>query len=209
MKSKELKSGIDEIRSFGGPIELRQEGDGMPIIRGYAAKYGVLSEFMLGWRERIEPGAFDDRLKDDVRALINHDGIPLARTRSSTLSLSVDSDGLIYEFTPPDTEEARTLVAGIERGDIDQSSFAFRTTRDKWEFIEDEEQGMIRSIKGFTRLRDVSVVTFPAYPDTEAFVKRSIDREVAEAFEDYQRNQEGHYKDQATVMRELARVICE
>ena len=55
-----------------GTIEVREsEGDEM-TLEGYAAVFN--SETDLGaFREVIRPGAFDDVMDNDVRALINHD----------------------------------------------------------------------------------------------------------------------------------------
>jgi len=79
-------------------------------------------------REIILPGAFDDVLNDDVRALFNHDSsMILARSKNGegTLQIGVDETGLYYEFEPPDTQVGRDLMTSIQRGDVDQSSFGF------------------------------------------------------------------------------------
>lgn len=167
-----------EIRTFesGFTIEARaEEGADVPIIRGHAAVFDKLSENLGGFRERIAPGAFDSVLEDDVRALFNHDGnLILGRTRAGTLRLFLDDVGLGYELTPPDTQAGRDLMTSIKRGDVSQSSFAFRVAAggDSWD--EDEDGVIIRTITKFGRLFDVSPVTFPAYPDTSV-AARSLD----------------------------------
>ena len=50
----------------------------------------------------------------------------------------------------------------IDRGDVDQMSFAFQVMRDRWETIEDK---LVRTLEEVA-LYDVSPVTFPAYPQT-------------------------------------------
>src|SRR5690606_29136668 len=108
-----------------------------PVISGHAAVFDTLSEPMWGFREKIAPGAFDDVLEDDVRALFNHDpNFILGRTRSGTLKIAVDMRGLQYEIDPPDTQPARDLIVSMERGDVSQSSFAFIVAEDDWD--EDE-----------------------------------------------------------------------
>lgn len=175
------KDSTEEVRMISGTVEVfraEPEGDeaqSMPTLRGYAAKFNTLSEFMWGVRERFLPGAFDGRLEDDVRALFDHEGVPMARTKSGTLSLQIDETGLAYEFTPPDTEAARSLVAAIERGDIDGASIRFGLSRDGYDYVSDEKDGEIREIKRVDRLRDISIVTFPAYPDASAELQRSLD----------------------------------
>lgn len=171
-----------ERRFFDGGLEIRGDlkkpgGAAVVGLRGYAAKFNVLSENLGGFRETILPGAFDDVLNDDVRALFNHDpNIVLGRTVAGTLRVFQDDAGLGYEVEMPDTPQARSLVTSIERGDVSQSSFAFRIARpDGDEWVEDEKTGAItRTIKKFARLYDVSPVTYPAYPDATVG-KRSLE----------------------------------
>ena len=125
--------------------------------------FNRMSENLGGFREIIAPGAFDSVLQDDVRALFNHDpNYLLARSTSGTLKLSVDEQGLRYEFEPPNTTAGRDLVESMKRGDISQSSFAFTVAKDSWE---ERDGGVVRTINKVERLFDVSPVTYPAYPD--------------------------------------------
>lgn len=156
-----------EKRHFA--CELRAEGEDSPEIRGYGAIFNSRSENLGGFREVIAPGAFDSVLDDDVRALFNHDeNIILGRTKSGSLSLSVDSRGLSYVITPPNTATVRDLVLEpMRRGDINQSSFGFSVASggDQWE--EDDDGVIVRTITKIKRLWDVSPVVFPAYSDTQ------------------------------------------
>lgn len=160
-----------ERRFFeSGKIEIRKT-DGnekaSPItLRGYAAKFDAMSENLGGFREQIAAGAFADVLKDDVRALFNHDANQvLGRTTAGTLRIAQDSTGLYYEVDLPDTQAARDLATSIERGDVSQSSFAFRVAPNGDSWNENEDGVIIRTITKFARLYDVSPVTYPAYPD--------------------------------------------
>jgi len=147
-----------------GTIELRDD-DGEQRISGYAAVFNTLSENLGGFREQIAPGAFDPVMDNDVRALFNHEPhLILGRTTADTLQLSLDDTGLRYTIDPPDTQYARDLVKSIERRDVTQSSFAFRVQDDNWD--EDDDGRLIRTIREFKRLYDISPVTYPAYPDT-------------------------------------------
>tara|TARA_R100000654_G_scaffold21267_2_gene42887 strand:+ start:2348 stop:3934 length:1587 start_codon:yes stop_codon:yes gene_type:complete len=141
-------------------------------VVGYASVFvdsdgrAALSENLGGFREKIDPEAFNSVLENDVRALFNHDpNYILGRTTSGTLKLSVDKRGLKYSFTAPDTSYGRDLMVSLERGDISQSSFGFIVEEDSWD--EDSEGATIRTIKKVGRLLDVSPVTYPAYPDAE------------------------------------------
>ncbi len=154
-----------EQRSF--KVEMRVSGDQKPKIEGYAAVFEQLSEEMWGFREKIRAGAFLNVLRDDVRALFNHDpNMVLGRNRAGTLKLEEDAKGLKIEIEPPDTQMARDLLESIRRGDINQMSFMFLTKTDEW--TKEADGTITRTLVEFERLLDVSVVTFPAYPQTSA-----------------------------------------
>ena len=84
--------------------EVRQVGR---RLEGYAAKFG--SEAQIGsYRETIAPGAFSASLAGDVLALMDHSPlIVLGRTKSGTLRLSEDSQGLAFSLDVPDTQPGR------------------------------------------------------------------------------------------------------
>jgi HK97 family phage prohead protease/HK97 family phage major capsid protein len=154
-----------EIRAaYGDNVELRvmevRAAEGERRISGYAATFNDVTD--LGYfREQIATGAFEGRTDDDVRLLINHTGVPLARTTNGTLRLSVDDDGLRYEAELADTQEGRDLYTLIQRGDISQSSFAFSIEDEKW-----DNKTNMRTVLKVGRLYDVSPVTYPAYATT-------------------------------------------
>lgn len=159
-----------EIRSGEG-------GEGEPpMIRGYAAVFNAWADIIPGlFRERIAPGAFRKTLRDaDVRALVNHDpNYVLGRNKAGTLELREDKHGLAVEIEPPDAQWARDLMVSMKRGDISQMSFGFRPVR--WtEDINDRSEPLEITLQEVT-LFDVSVVTFPAYPQTEAWARSAID----------------------------------
>lgn len=126
-------------------------------LRGYAAVFDVLSDDLGGFRERIAPGAFADVLSDDVRLLVDHDGVPLARTKAGTLRLSEDARGLRFDADLPETTAARDLRESVSRGDVDGASFRFTVGEEQWD-------GDVRTIVKVAELRDVCIATFPAYP---------------------------------------------
>ena len=189
-----------EIRSFESSLKIEQRAEGeKPVIRGHAAVFNKLSE-KLGWfREIILPGAFDNVLDNDVRALFNHDSnLILGRTKSGTLKIGVDSEGLYYEIEPADTQASRDLMVSIERGDVSQSSFGFIVSTNGDEWKEDENGDEVRYIRNVQRLFDVSPVTFPAYPDTDV-AKRSHDEFVKE----HEKKDEFDYQGYKTTVNKL------
>lgn len=181
MENKDYIKGIDgaERRYFSSEVRASKQPEGETvnaIIEGYAAKFN--SETVIGnhwqYREVILPGAFDDVLKDDIRALFNHDPNQiLARSINGkgTLEVFVDETGLKYRYTTPDRTYAKDLQNAIENGDVSQSSFAFKILEQRW--VEKEGVMELREIVKFEKIYDVSPVTYPAYADTEV-AKRSL-----------------------------------
>lgn len=166
-----------ESRYLLEPVKLESRGEGdaaTSTVVGYAAVFNSLSENLGGFREQIAPGAFDAVMDNDVRATFNHDpNHILGRTSSGTLSLSLDAKGLRYELNPPDTQAGRDLLVSMSRGDVKESSFRFVVEDDDWK--EDSEGRVIRTINKFSRLIDVSPVTYPAYPEASA-AQRGLDQ---------------------------------
>jgi uncharacterized protein len=146
-------------------MELRDD-DLRPRLVGYAAVFDVLSEDLGGFRERVRVGAFTRSLREgaDVRALVDHNPSEiLGRVKAGTLTLRPTAKGLLVYIDPPNTTRARDLAESIRRGDVDGMSFGFRTVADEWH---NEDGKEIRDLVDVD-LFDVSVVTFPAYPQTE------------------------------------------
>ena len=157
-------------------VEERAEGDAAkPVIVGYAAVFNTPTDIGGYFREQIRSGAFGPALSgSDVHALFNHDdNVVLGRMKAGTLRLAEDAKGLRVEIDPPDTQDARDLMAKMKRGDIDQMSFAFTMRGGKQEWDESEDPPM-RTIVQVGELYDVSVVTRGAYPTTEVGI-RSLD----------------------------------
>jgi uncharacterized protein len=166
-KMKEIERRTFTVRD----IETREAEDGAMRLSGYAAVFNDAS-VPLPFSERIAPGAFRKTLSEtpDVRLLINHEGLPLARTKNGTLTLSEDEVGLRFDADLPDTSEARDLWTLIQRGDVDQMSFAFRVIRQKWSADRTERTLTEVSLAD----GDVSVVTYPAYPTTSVEAREHL-----------------------------------
>tara|TARA_R100000951_G_scaffold74686_4_gene62958 strand:- start:486 stop:1085 length:600 start_codon:yes stop_codon:yes gene_type:complete len=172
-------------------VEVRESENGGYIIEGTAALVGKDND--MGWYiERIEPGAFDERLNDDVRFLINHDpNLILARTKSGTGELFLDDNGnLNYRYETPNRSYAKDVADAIRSGDIDQSSYAFTIEDEDWQTRGDGKE--VRTIKKYKMLYDVSPVTYPADPDTSV-AKRSYQAKVEEPKQDEKREENKEY----------------
>ena len=155
--------------------EMRIDQDGS--IEGYAAVFDQWSEDLGYFKERIKPGAFRKTIKEaDVRALFNHDpNYVLGRNTVDTLELSEDKKGLQFRVDPPDTQWAKDLYISVKRGDIDQASFGFAAIKDEWDHNSDPIERELIEV----RLFDVSVVTYPAYKQTQVTARSLADQFIA------------------------------
>lgn len=156
-----------EIRG-GIPAKIRADADGIKV-EGYAAVFNQEVDIGGMFREVIERGAFTDAIgRDDVVFLINHDGLPLARSMATTpegrLTLEQDSHGLkISAMLDPNDPDVQRISGKMERGILNKMSFAFYPEVQEWD---EEGDTPLRTIKQ-ARLADVSIVTTPAYDGTE------------------------------------------
>ena len=173
-RAKGLALSKMETRINSAEFEVRETEDGM-TFSGYAAVFNSDSE-PLPFIERIEPGAFRGSLRNrnDIKMLWNHDpGQPLASTRAGNLRLTEDERGLFVEATLPQTTAGRDISVLVRDGIVDSMSFGFTVARDGDEWSAD---GTVRTLKKVV-LREVSIVSFPAYPGTAGSTAvRGLDR---------------------------------
>ena len=139
-------------------------------MEGYAALFDNTTDMGI-YNERVATGAFDGANMSDVRCLFNHDpNQVLARTASGTLQLDTDPKGLKFRFDLPNTTIGNDLVEMVRRGDVSQCSFAFRVTEQEWDISRSDDPDL-RTITKIGEVYDVSLVTYPAYPDTSVALR--------------------------------------
>ena len=141
-------------------------------IEGYAAVFDSWSEELGGnmpFREKVVKGAFTESIqKSDIRALVNHDpSLILGRNTAGTLELAEDEKGLFVRIKPPGTQVGKDIVTSLSRGDISQMSIGFTVELDKWSYEDEVDVRELLKVKLF----DVSIVTYPAYTQTEVSVR--------------------------------------
>lgn len=161
-----------------GKVELRDDRNGDLHLIGYASTFDEYEMYggpeNYGWIEQLSKDAFTRTLseKPDLQLLINHGGMPLARTTSGNLTLTVDQHGLhvdaLLDRTDPDVQ---ALVPKMLRGDMDQMSFAFRVKAQEWSAapgFEDDPMSKRLITEVSLQKGDVSIVNYGANPYTEA-----------------------------------------
>ena len=162
-------------------VELTGSPDGTGgeslTFRGYASVTDspyTVEDWLGEYTETVARGAFARTLAQgaDVPLKLNHSGITLARTKSGTMRLAEDSVGLhVQADLDPSSPEVQTLRSAMQRGDVDEMSFAFRVTGQTWS--PDYTERSITEVdlnKG-----DVSVVNFGANPATNGATLRGLD----------------------------------
>jgi HK97 family phage prohead protease len=167
----ERYAGVKAEHRTGRPLEIRQNEAGDWEFDGLAStwdRYDV-EDCYGSYTEQFKSGAFDKTLaeRDDTVLLVNHAGLPLARTTSGTLKLSVEEDHGLRALatllaTDPDVQQ---IVPKMQRGDLWQMSISFLAMRQEWN--DDYTERTILE----ARLFDVSIVTWPMNPGTSATVR--------------------------------------
>ena len=152
-----------EIRCF--EVELRKAPNS-PIVEGRAIPFSVFSPNREGFREMISPEAVEGVIEiSDIMMLYNHNrerGF-LARSNKGkgSLAIEVKDDGVYFSF-PVGTDDLSTYVSErLERGELNETSFAFTVKEDRW--VKAEDGVYERTITKFERLYDFSVVDTSYY----------------------------------------------
>lgn len=175
-----------ERRFVSADFDIRDD-DGSVRFRGHAAVFDTLTDIGDMFREQVVPGAFRRTIgpgRADVRFLFNHDpDSVMARSTNDTLRLSEDEKGLLAEAElDPSDADVRRLLPKLRAGNVSQMSFAFRTVDDDWDYEPEDGGTPIRTLQE-VQLFDVSPVTFPAYPETDAALRTMARDAVAVATE--------------------------
>lgn len=150
-----------EIRTVSSLTANNKKLIGQPVI------YNSRSENLGGFVEVIAPQAFSEHLatNPDIRALVEHDTkLILGRTKSNTLTITENHNGLSVVIEPPQTQSTRDLMVSVERGDITGMSFSFSVPDggDDWDF---EQTPALRTVNKAV-LHEVTITSLPAYQAT-------------------------------------------
>ncbi|KTW22495.1 hypothetical protein NS341_07530 [Staphylococcus xylosus] len=176
---------------------IKAVDDEQMIVEGYALRFNTLSNDLGGFVETILPEALKEADLSDVRCYFDHDTSKvLGRTTSETLELNVDDEGLYFRCQLPNTTYAKDVYESIRRGDINQCSFGFILDEDGDSFEKRDSDGLFkRTIRKIKSLWDVSIVSLPAYNDTDVApalrsieaIKESEQEELRKAQQEEQR----------------------
>lgn len=161
-----------EYRSFDFEKKDQMIVEGTPIVFN---KPTVMFEMDgVKYYEVIDSRALDETDMTDVVFVVNHTGTPAARTRNKTLELIKDvNKGLFIKADLSRSSVGPSVYNDISEGVFDKMSFAF-TVRESYY----DKESRTRKILKIDRLFDVSVVTFPAYKDTNISARSFFEMEI-------------------------------
>lgn len=176
-----------ERRFYTFEPAAEKRDDGTAQISGRPIVYNSPTDIGGMFREIIMPGALDGADLKDVPLLVNHNDrmIPVARSRrnngNSTMHLYTDTEGMGFTASLDVARNATAaeLYSAVDRRDIDGMSFAFQVDDERWEGLETEYP--TRYINRFSRIREISAVTFPAYDSSEINARSKSALESARA----------------------------
>lgn len=138
------------------------------IITGYAVVFEQRTVLYkdpdtgIEYGEIIDQHALDGADMGDVVLKYNHQGRVLARTRNNSLQLSIDHHGLMIRADMSKSDEAMGFYKDVKSGLLDKMSFAFQVKEESY-----DRATNTRRILAISCLRDVSIVDFPAYDQTQ------------------------------------------
>lgn len=168
-----------EIRQYN--VEFNAAPD-VATIEGRAIPFNTPSPNREGFRETISPEAVEGVFeKSDVFLLYNHDKSKgfLARNKMGKGSLSIDvrEDGVYFSFMPGNDNLSMYIKDRIQRGDLDEMSWAFTVEKDTW--VKGADGVYDRTINRFDHIYDFSIVD-QSYYGIENAVKCARYAEVLE-----------------------------
>ena len=154
-----------------------EESENGFVVRFRAVVFGVESQPMPSksgnFIEIITREAFDSAVKTDIRALFNHSpDMVMGRYRegasNNTMDFEVDATGVNVRCELPKTSWASDLITSIKRGDISGCSFRFWAAANDYKWTRDTVRNiMVGTLTNCRKIDDFSVVTYPAYEQTE------------------------------------------
>ncbi len=161
-----------EYRSFDFEKKDQMIVEGTPIVFN---KPTVMFEIDgVKYYEVIDSRALDDTDMTDVVFVVNHTGTPAARTKNKTLELTKDPNrGLFIKADLSRSSVGPSVYNDISEGVFDKMSFAFTVRESSY-----DKESRTRKILKIDRLFDVSVVTFPAYKDTNISARSFFEMEI-------------------------------
>lgn len=165
---------VCEIRAADPAGENGLVLEGTPIVFNQPT---TINDTKGKYTEIIKPEALASADLTDTRLLYNHDTskVPLAKA-PKTMQLEKSPAGLRMVAQLPDTEEARSVHTAVQRGDLSGMSFSFKVPPGGDSY---NPRTNTRTINKIEKVYEISIVPFPAYPQTSIEARAAIDESTA------------------------------
>lgn len=189
MTLQATKNNQIDVRSLPASFNTRDvqddQGNTQHVISGVAVVFNQQSSPM-PFVEVISDQAFNGVDLSDVKLLYSHDfGNILARTDAGTLQLDLNSNGLDFTATLPDTQLGHDVYTDILNGNLKGMSFGFTIDDDSWSV---ENGVQVHTINQIGVIAEISITSLPAYTETSLMVQRSLDKIATQNSESYGSN---------------------
>ena len=185
-------------------------------IEGRAIPFNVKSPNREGFRELITPEAVEGVFeKSDVFMVYNHDRSKgfLARAKNGNGSLRIDvrDDGVYFNFEALHDDLSNYVYERLQRGDLDEMSWAFTVAQDTW--TKGEDGIYDRVINRFDHIYDLSIcdqsyygisnaVGCKRYAEVLEEEKAENERKLAELEKQEQEKREAEEKEKEQKLKE-------
>ena len=179
-----IQTGKMELRATSTEVKIRSAEDGTEsrTVEGYALKFNTRSQPLADnyFIETLDKRCLDNTDMSNVVATFNHDQSKLLGRSGVNLNLTKDDTGLRFKIDLPNTTTANDVLEEVRMGILSQCSFAFSLPDDgsgsEWHESDIDGVEYERTILSIDKLYDVSIVTTPAYVDTNVSVgERSME----------------------------------
>lgn len=164
---------MKEIRSATLTSNKELTLEGIPIVFD---KPTQINDQYGSYTEIIRSEAITDEILQDVKLLYNHDlnRVPLARSQN-TMTLTKDRQGVKMVAILDETN--KDIYGAVKRGDLNGMSFSFTVPPGGDVYDKNTNTRIINKID---KIYEVSVVPFPAYPQTsvKARAKQNKNRQI-------------------------------
>lgn len=156
-------SNVSRLVRYHAPSDLEVRSD-RRTVHGLVVPFGEVAdihEYGRTYRERFVRGAFERTIRERgerTKLLTSHDGhnrLPIGRA----VELREDAAGLFGAFRVSQTQTGDEVLELVRDGALDSFSIGFRPVRER--SAHDPSGPVVERTE--VALREVSVVTFPAY----------------------------------------------
>ena len=180
----------NEIRTLEGFLAVREQAEGQTgesrTIVGRAIVFNseseVLDDLGMRFREVILPEAatMDFLMTQDIKMNMLHDRkqtVARWNKGQGSLRLSVDSEGVSFEFEAPKCDLGDRCLEMVRRGDYSGCSFEFYP--DKYEVQERGKDNVLVKHSRFARIGALTIGLDPAYTATSVSARELYDQTPA------------------------------